>query len=395
MGKNVLISGASIAGPALAYWLHRYGYEVTVVERAPELRPGGQAVDFRGEVHMTVLRRMGILDEIARHRTDAGRLRVVDAAGDDLVALPASFAGGEVEIQRGDLARILFDLTKDDVEYVFDDSIASLTETAAGVDVTFERAAPRSFDLVVGADGLHSNVRGLVFGEESRFVRESGYRVALFEAPERLGVGPDSMLYSEPGRGLAVFPTRAGRANVMCVYADAGAGADRRDVEAQKRAVAATYADLGWRTEELMADLAGADTFYADSIGMVVMDSWTKGRVALLGDAGYGATCGGMGTGLAIVCAYVLAGELAAADGDHRTAFAAYERAVGKFTKACRQVAGGVGGFFAPMTAGRIKRRTRIYRILTAGPFLRFLNKMTTKAATSITLVDYPVPARL
>ncbi|MFF7250539.1 FAD-dependent monooxygenase [Embleya sp. NPDC008237] len=395
MGMSVLISGASIAGPALAYWLHRYGYQVTVVERAPELRPGGQAVDFRGEVHMTVLRRMGILDEITRHRTDAGSLRLVDAAGGELVALPASFAGGEVEIQRGDLARILFELTEGDVEYVFDDSIASLTETADGVHVTFERAAPRWFDLVVGADGLHSNVRRLVFGEESRFVRESGYRVALFDAPDRLGAGPGSLIYSEPGRGLAVSPTRAGRANVMCVYTDAGAGPDRRDVEAQKRALAATYADMGWRAEELMADLAEADTFYTDSIGMVVMDSWSKGRVVLLGDAGYGATCGGMGTGLAIVCAYVLAGELAAADGDHRAAFAGYERAIGKFTRACRQVAGGVGPFFAPMTAGRIKRRTRIYRILTAGPFLRFLDKMTTKAATSITLAEYPVPARL
>ncbi|MFG1864050.1 FAD-dependent monooxygenase [Microbispora bryophytorum] len=140
--RSVLISGASIAGPALAYWLRRHGFAPTVVERAPALREGGQAVDFRGAVHMSVLRRMGVLDEIRRLRTDPGPWRVVDARGDQVVGLPVEFAGGDVEILRGDLARVLYDRTRDDVEYVFGDSIASMTETPDGVEVTFERGAP-------------------------------------------------------------------------------------------------------------------------------------------------------------------------------------------------------------------------------------------------------------
>ncbi|WP_084337211.1 FAD-dependent monooxygenase [Actinomadura oligospora] len=392
---KVLISGASIAGPSLAFWLARYGHEVTVVERAPGIRPGGQAVDFRGHVHMDVLTRMGILDEIRAHQTGNGPLHLIDGRGDDLVTLPESFTGGQVEIQRGDLARILYDRTKDAARYVFDDSITSLQETADGVYATFERSAPEWFDLVVGADGLHSNVRRLTFGDEAQFVQDSGYNVAIFNAPNRLRLERDALLYSEPGRGLSVYPLDGGTsANVMCVYAAGeGANVDRHDHEGQKRLVAERFAGMGWRADEVLADLRSAPYFYHDSVGIVRMKSWTKGRIALLGDAGYGATCGGMGTGLAVVCAYVLAGELAAAGGDHRAAFPAYEAAIRKLTKACQQVAGGVGPFFAPKTARSLRRRTRIYKVLTAGPLLRLLDKLTTKAATSIELREYPAAA--
>ncbi|MEV4256765.1 FAD-dependent monooxygenase [Spirillospora sp. NPDC049652] len=391
---KVLISGASIAGPSLAFWLARYGHEVTVVERAPGIRPGGQAVDFRGDVHMDVLARMGVLDEIRQHQTRNGPLHLIDERGEGLITLPASFTGGQVEIQRGDLARILYERTKDAARYVFGDSIASLQETADGVYATFERGAAEWFDLVIGADGLHSNVRRLVFGDESQFVRDSGYNVAIFNAPNRLGMERDAVLYSEPGRGLSVYPLDGGTsANVMCVYAAGdGPGVDRHDYEGQKRMVAERFAGMGWHARTVLADLPDAPGFYHDSVGIVRMDSWTKGRIALLGDAGYGATCGGMGTGLAVVCAYVLAGELAAAGGDHRVAFPAYEQAIRKFTKACQQVAGGVGPFFAPRTARSLRRRTRIYKVLTAGPMLRLLDRMTTKAATSIELREYPAP---
>ncbi|MGK5552724.1 FAD-dependent monooxygenase, partial [Actinomadura kijaniata] len=388
---KVLISGASIAGPALAYWLTRYGFEVTVVERAPGVRPGGQAVDFRGEVHLSVLERMGVLAEIREHQTHGGAIDLIDGAGRTLVSMPASFAGGAVEIRRGDLAEILYRRTADRAEYVFDDSITSLAETADGVAVTFERSAPRTFDLVVGADGLHSNVRRLAFGPEERYVRDTGYHVAIFDAPNRLGLAGPALLYSEPGRAVSAAPLEDdARANVMCVWAGERPDVGRRDVEGQKRVLAATMEGMGWRTADLLRDLGDAPYFYMDSISMVRMDGWTKGRVALLGDAGYGATCGGMGTGVAIVCAYVLAGELAVAGGDHRVAFPAYEERIRKFTKACQQVAGGVGGFFAPRSERALRRRTRIYRVLTKGPLLKLLDKLSTRAATSIDLRDYP-----
>src|SRR5690348_15394127 len=148
--KHVLISGASVAGPALAFWLRRFGFHPTVVERAPALRPGGQAVDFRGQVHLTVLRRMGLLDEIRAHRTSPKKWVFVDAAGRPRASLPADFAGGEVEIRRGDLSRILYEATRSDTEYLFGDWITSLTETGSGVEVTFEHGLPRRFDLVIG-----------------------------------------------------------------------------------------------------------------------------------------------------------------------------------------------------------------------------------------------------
>ncbi|WP_067483681.1 FAD-dependent monooxygenase [Actinomadura hibisca] len=392
---KVLISGASIAGPALAYWLTRHGFEVTVVERASGIREGGQAVDFRGEVHLTVLERMGVLDEIRAHQTHGGALDLIDADGRTMVGLPAWFTGGEVEIQRGDLARILYERTRDRAEYVFDDSIASLTETGDGVRVTFERGAPRTFDLVVGADGLHSNVRRLAFGEESRFVRDTGHHVAIFDAPNRLGLSGATRVYSEVGRGVSVAPLDGdAKANVMCVFAGDRPAVHHRDTEGQKRVLAEAMAGMGWHADELLRDLADTPYFYMDSVSVVRMDSWTKGRVALLGDAGYGATFGGMGTGLAVVCAYVLAGELAAARGDHAAAFAAYEREIKKFVTACQRVAGGAGPFFAPKSARALRNRTRTYKVLTAGPLLRVLDKLANKAATSIDLKDYEtVPA--
>ncbi|MCT9929622.1 FAD-dependent monooxygenase [Planotetraspora sp. A-T 1434] len=392
--KNILISGASIAGPALAYWLHQYGFDVTVVERAETLREGGQAVDFRGEAHLTMLKRMGILDDIKRHRTPPGPLILLDAHGAEQVRLPASFTGGEVEIARGDLSRLLYERTRDRVEYIFGDSIASMVETATGVDVAFEHGAPRSFDLVVGADGLHSNVRRLAFGDESQYVKSSGYYVALFSAPNHLGLHAESMLYSEPGRGMLVYGTRDGEANAMCVFAAEPLDYHRRDVATQKRIVAEAFAGMGWESAKLVAALPGAREFYFDTIGLVQMDHYTKGRVALLGDAGYGATTGGMGAGMAMISSYVLAGELAAAGGDHSVAFPQYEQQIRGYAKACQRVAAGVGPFFAPSTAKKIQRRGTIYKILASRLFVGVLNRMTTSAANHIKLKHYVGGAR-
>ena len=172
--KTVLISGASIAGPALAYWLDRYGFQVTVVEKASALRPGGQAVDFKGRTHRTVLERMGVWEDIRQHRTGRFDTVYVDAAGRELAVMTGEFTGGDVEILRGDLTAILYERTSGDCHYRFGDSITALAETADGVRAEFEHAAPQTFDLVVGADGIHSRVRRLAFGPEREYVRHLG-----------------------------------------------------------------------------------------------------------------------------------------------------------------------------------------------------------------------------
>lgn len=387
---NVLISGASVAGPALAYWLDRYGFRPTVVERAPALRDGGFAVDFRGTAHLTVLARMGILEEVRRQQTGMGEQVVVDETGKRLAALPSEFMSGEVEIHRGDLSRILYDRTRDNVEYVFDDSIASMREAPDGVAVTFERGEPRVFDLVVGADGLHSNVRRLAFGEESRFLRFFGHYIAGWSVPNRLGLDRTGLIYNVPGKGVTLAATRdPGVAGAGFVFASERIDYDRRDVAAQKKLLADRYAGVGWEVPRLIEGLWDAPDLYFDSISQIQLEHFSTGRIVLLGDAGYGATVGGLGTGLAIVAAYVLAGELARADGDHQAAFTRYEERIKDYARGCQKLAGGAGPFLAPATAGKIRRRNLTYRMLSAPMLAGVLNKMTTKAANAIRLEDY------
>ncbi|MFG2828572.1 FAD-dependent monooxygenase [Streptomyces sp. NPDC048434] len=380
--RSVLISGASVAGPALAHWLGRYGFRPTVIEVAPALRGGGFAVDFRGATQLTVLERMGVLDDIRSHSTGGGApLTFIDGQGRPLAALPPEFTGGEVEILRSELSRILYrhsltppgthhtpggppeDLVRP--EYLFGDSVSSLTETADGVHVTFERGAPRTFDLVIGADGLHSTVRRLAFGPEKEFVRHLGYYVAAWDLPEDAGdLGARAVGYGEPGRLATVGrtprrteePGYAGEA--FCVFAsEEELIHDRRDPRAQQRAIARAYEGAGWRTPELIETLGKADDLYFDSISRADVPHWSTGRIALLGDAAHGATVGGMGTGAAIIGAYVLAGELALAEGDHRTAFARYEQKLRPYVTECQQGGRGAGEFLAPATQEAIDAR--------------------------------------
>ncbi|MFE0176676.1 FAD-dependent monooxygenase [Streptomyces sp. NPDC059002] len=395
---NVLISGASVAGPALALWLARYGARVTVLEKAPALREGGFAVDFRGEVHRTVLRRMGIWDEVHRRQTHMGRQTIVEADDRERVDLPAFLMSGDVEIFRGELSKILYERTKDRVEYVFGDSIASLTEDSEGIDVTFDHGAPRRFDLVVGADGLHSHTRRLVFGDESRYLRFLGYYVAGFGIPNHLGLDRTARIYSEPGRSIMInnYDGDPSAAGACLVFKSERLDYDRHDIGRQKEILADRFAGLGWtHAAKALDGLESADELYFDAIAQIHIDRLSQGRVVLLGDAGYGATMGGIGTGTALVSAYVLAGELAAARGDHRTGFAAYEAEIRAYAKGCQKSSGNAGPFLAPATEKKIRSRDRMYRMLSSRFLAGFFKRLTEKAASDLTLKDYArQPAR-
>ncbi|MGI5243775.1 FAD-dependent monooxygenase [Dactylosporangium sp. CA-139066] len=375
---TVLISGASIAGPALAFWLARSGCTVTVVERAPALRTGGQAVDFKGDTHRTVLERMGILDDVRALQTGGHDQTIIDAAGRALAVIPGEFTGGEIEIRRGDLSRLLYDRTADDCEYIFGDTITSLTDTPGGVHVTFARSAPRTFDIVVGADGIHSNVRRLAYGPERDYVTFLGHYYALVE----LGADGEPVMYNEPGRMVALGGPKA---PAFFVFASPELTHDRYDPESAKAVLREAYRGGRWRIPELLARLDDASDVYLDSISCSEVPTYAKGRVALLGDSAYGNTLGGFGTGLAVVGAYVLAGELRAAGGDHRAAFAAYESAFRGYAKVARQ--GSAGPFLAPGSRPRMAMRNWTFR----SPWmLRMLLKLTDKLATGIDLKVYP-----
>ncbi|MEV6907410.1 FAD-dependent monooxygenase [Amycolatopsis sp. NPDC051071] len=387
--RTVLISGAGIAGPALAYWLSRQGYAVTVVERSAEPRTGGQAVDFKGATHRTVLERMGILDEVYRRQTGGHDQTIIDATERTLAVMPGEFTGGDVEIRRGDLSEILYERTAQDCEYVFGDSITSLSETADGVDVTFERGAPRRFDLVFGADGIHSTVRRLAFGPESDYVKHLGYYYALVETGEQddfRGVGGTSLMYNEPGRLAA---TGGPKASAFFVFASPEIAYDRYDSAQQKEILAGAFDGGGWRLPELMEAVKRSDDVYLDSISRVTMDHYSTGRVALIGDSAYGNTLGGFGTGLAVVAAYVIAGELAAANGNHEVAFRRYDEKLHGYAKITRGA--NAGPFLAPPTKLRISLRNQMFR---RAFMLRAMLWMTDKFATDITLEDYPQLAR-
>ncbi len=283
-------------------------------------------MDFKGVTHRTVLDRMDLWDAVHDLQTGRTDLHIVDDQDRVKAIIPGEFSGGDVEILHGDLATLLYQRTVDSCRYLFDDQLTSLVETDSGVEATFAHSDPETFELVVGTDGVHSGVRRLAFGPESEYVRHLGYYYAVVGGtPTQHGAnsGPGhgrsvGTMYNTPGRMITDGGTKAPQ---LYVFASAPLDYDRRDTEEQKRIVTNAFQDVGWRVPELLATLPDQDDFYLDSISRVHVDQHTKGRFALVGDAAYGNTLGGFGTGLALVGAHVLAGELALAEGDHQVAF--------------------------------------------------------------------------
>jgi 2-polyprenyl-6-methoxyphenol hydroxylase-like FAD-dependent oxidoreductase len=341
---RVLVSGASIAGPALAHWLHRRGAQVSVVEQAPELRPGGQAVDARG-VAKEVIRRMGLDADIRAVCTDTKGGYTVDADGNVLETYRAEDHDGdgyisEIEVLRGDFSRVLYDDTRDDVEYVFGDRIAQLAQDADGVDITFASGDMRRFELVIGADGLHSALRAMVFGPREKFVRHLGLVLAFYTVPNEFDLDGWLYDYQDAGRWAGLRPVPdASKAIAMLSFPAADFDIDYRDIEAQRRLLREQMTGFGWETPRILAHLDDAPDFYLDQVAQVVMPRWSSGRVGLLGDAAFSASpMSGGGTGLALVGAYFLAGELAAADWDPAAGFAAYQERMHDYVEANQEI---------------------------------------------------------
>jgi 2-polyprenyl-6-methoxyphenol hydroxylase-like FAD-dependent oxidoreductase len=288
---------------------------VTVVERAPVPRDSGYAVDFRGAA-FDVLEELGILAEVRGHDTKMRGTTLVDETGAETGHLPAEV-----------FARILHAITSDDVEYVFGDSISALTWHESGVAVEFERGAAREFDLVFGADGVYSKVRQLAFGPHEEAVRHMGLSGAGFSTANYLRLDHAGLLQHAPERAIYLFSADdPDRLTVSLSFATASPALDRRGRDEQERAIRAAFAHCGWEAPRLLDAMSGADDFYFSSACQVHLDGWSRGRVALVGDAGYcAAPTSGMGTSQALIGAWTLARQLSEAGGDHTTAFAAYE----------------------------------------------------------------------
>jgi 2-polyprenyl-6-methoxyphenol hydroxylase-like FAD-dependent oxidoreductase len=390
--RNILISGASVAGPALAWWLARRGFRPVIVERAGQLRGGGYAVDFRGDVHLRVLAQMGLLEQVRARQTGLRSLTYVDEEGRAVASMPPVFFAGDVEVLRGDLAAMLYEATRNDTEYIFGDSVTGLEQNGDGVHVTFSRSTPRTFDLVIGADGVHSNIRRLAFGPEDEFSHSLGLNVSIFTVPNFAGLDHAGLLYSVPGKTAGIFAASDPDHAIAQLYFTAP---DHRyqphgDARQEQETIAGHFGGLGWHVPQLLAEMPATTDFYFDTTSQIRMETWSKGRVALIGDAGYAAGPGGNGTGNAVVAAHILAGELAAAPGDHASAFARYEQRLRRYVAGGQKQAAGSQAFLAPPTWKKIRQRNRFFKMLPYLPVSGLISRAATKTATAITLPSYP-----
>jgi len=326
---NILISGAGVAGLALALNLGIRGHQVTVVEYASHLRVNGSPIDIRGDA-ISITGEMGLLTQILQQRVHmTERLVWVNSDGAVVGRSPAqefSDSGDDIEIAREDLTRILFDALPHGVTIRFQDSIDALTGDGDGVDVRFASGSRERFGLVLGADGLHSAVRRLTFGPERDYLRHLGLYVALFDLPGEGQPGGPSPSYNFPGH-LATIGRYRDKALGCFIFRSGLIDYDYHDLDAGKKILASEYTSHdSWKVPELL-DAALADSeLYFDSVSQIHMPAWHKGRIALVGDAAHCATLlSGRGTSLALTGAYFLAEELTRSDGDHTTAFQRYE----------------------------------------------------------------------
>ncbi|ANR94067.1 FAD-dependent monooxygenase [Mycobacterium avium] len=396
---RILISGASIAGPVLAYWLTRYGFEVTVVERAPTLRKtGGHAVDlFRPAMEISA--KMGVLPRIEDLATGTTRLTLYregrpQPSRIDLTKIYAASSDRHVEIMRDDLSEVYYDAARDDVEYLFGDSITAIEPDGT---VTFEHCAPSTFDVVVGADGLHSNVRRLTFGDEAGLTHFLGGYLSVVSAPKTL-VGPGEMVgHVGVGRFAGIYTAdHLDDARAVFLFRSAAELAyDHRDTARQKELLREAFAGMHDEVDGWLAETERTPTFYFDSITQLRTDRWSRRRVTLVGDAGYcpGPAVGGS-TSLAVLGAYVLAGELARADGDHLRAFAAYELQMRESVRRSRSFARAAARGVIPGSRAGVWALTRGAQLVSAMPtsLARALAKLNTKGVRmhdSMPVPDY------
>jgi len=365
---DVLISGAGIAGSALAYWVARFGHSATVVERSGSLRSSGAPVDIRRPA-MPVVERMNIVSRLREASTVVSGWSLLDEAGERSAYVDVGTLWrlrNEIELPRGDLSTILYEASRDSAEFLFGDSITSLAQDGGGVDVVFERSRPRRFDVVIGADGLHSRVRRLAFGPETQFVHHAGLYVASLPLPRSIDPGRDIIMLNAPGKTVALHPSRDSPLALLIFWHPEIPDFDAWQTEQHKRILETTFGNLGWRVPDILAAALASRELWFDAVSVVKLANWARGRVAVLGDASSCASLFGDGSSLALAGAYALAAALADHPTDHEVAFGQYQMVHGKLVAPRLKALSLAAAFLVPRTRAGISVRNRFLAV--AGP---------------------------
>jgi 2-polyprenyl-6-methoxyphenol hydroxylase-like FAD-dependent oxidoreductase len=374
--RSVLISGAGVAGPLLAYWLGRHGFRPTVVERAPALRDGGYKVDVRGAA-VDVLKRSGVYAEARGRDTGMRQVTYVKTDGRPIASLDANMLmgrrGDDIELMRGDLVRILHDAAAPSTEFVYGDSISAIE---ADGSVRFASGTTRRFDVIVGADGLHSNTRRLA-GLDASLTHLGAY-LSICSVPNTLRLDRAEVFWAVPGRMIFLYSTGPDDpAKAGMVFASP----ELPRAEITRETVLSRFAGHGWEVPRLLEAIAAgsSDDFYVDGLSQVDLPRWSAGRVVLLGDAAYcPSPASGMGTSEALVGAYVLASALARHTG-HQDAFAEYERVVRPYAEKNLTLGKKLAGQMVPGGRASIAMRNYAMRTLRFNPWHRQIIESVTK----------------
>ena len=358
MKKQILVSGASFAGISTAYWMNRLGYGVTIVEIAKGLKKGGTPVNIR-ENTVDIVKRMGLLEQIRSNKLNMETMEFRNAEDvTERMVVREQLADDEYEIERDVLLNIMFEAIKDDVAFMFGNSITSLKEEGDGVEVAFKGGEKRMYDLVFGCDGIHSAVRKYSFGEETNFSLFLKTYFSITIVDKLLIPEHTTQVYNEPGRAVMLNAYNNKTDIVLCFSSDMEIPYDYRNEEQQRNIILNRFSGMGWRMPELLEEVKRSNTFYFDKLCQMKMPSWTKGRVALVGDAGYCASpAAGMGGSLAIDGAAALADAFQACQGDYELAFQAYNKSFRPFIEDVQANAAMFVDFLVPRTEEAILER--------------------------------------
>lgn len=379
--KNVLISGAGIAGLTLAYWLKRFGFNPTVAEVSPELRKGGYAIDFWG-AGFDIADRMGIVADLKKADLGISEVSFVDENNKrkgamNYAHLKKLMNGRAFTLLRSDLSKIIYEHLSNDVEIIFGDTITAIEQHENNAAVKFRKGGSRNFDLVIGADGLHSVVRNLAFGNEAQFEKYYGYYTSSFTIETGTSVGKAFSLYNVPGKQVAIYSISEKKAAAFFIFtAPQKLSYEHRDIEKQKQILRSEFENVGWKTAEILSKMDAAPDFYFDTVSQIRMKNWSNNRVTLAGDAcDCPSLLSGQGSTLAMVGAYILAGELKEYNGNYKTAFAQYENIFKPFIESKQKIAQTFAKSLVPKSKFGIWMRNTFVNLM----FLPFISKLFIK----------------